>query len=273
MAASVSLSTVLRRTFGIYAEQAPVLLTAAIIVDGVVALDRMRFNSSPALAIGEALVDLVVIGLFVCVVVLIVADVWDGEPRRSTRELLRGAWSSLGPLLLVGVVAGITLTFLTSIGPFVFFVVIASVAVKAGVGILALILGLLLVPVMLLIPELFLITTWSVVAAVSVLERPGVLRAFGRSRELVRGNAWRVLTLILVLAFPLALAVSQIERATRTVGSGPATAASLLIAALIAPIPILAATALYFELRRAEPTSASADPTPSIALPPSTALS
>jgi len=35
---------------------------------------------------------------------------------------------------------------------------------------------------------------------------------------------------------------------------------------------MLAGAVLYFELRRAEPTSASADPTPSIALPPSTAL-
>lgn len=243
---------------------------AAIVVDGVVALDRMRFNSSPALAIAALLLDLVVIGLFVCVVVLVVADVWDDGPRRSTRELLRGAWSSLGPLLLVGVLAGITLTFLASIWPFIFFVVIASVAVKAGVGIFILILGLLLVPVMLLVPELFLLTTWSVVSAVSVLERPGALRAFGRSRELVRGNAWRVLTLILVLAFPLALAVGEVERATRTAGSGPATAANVLIAALIAPIPILAATALYFELRRGEPTPAHADPTTPLALPPST---
>jgi hypothetical protein len=169
MSASVSLRNVLRPTFGIYAQQAPVLLIAAIVVDGVVALDRMRFDTSPALAIGEALVDLVVIGLFVCVVV-------------------------------------------------------------------------------------------------------GALRTFGRSRELVRGNARRVLALILMLAFPLALAVSEIERATRTVGSAPATAARLLIAALIAPIPILAATALYFELRRVEPVLTAADPTPTGVLPSGVSL-
>lgn len=273
MSASVSLSTVLRRTFGIYAQQAPVLLAAAIVVDGVVALDRTRFNSSPALAIGEALIDLVVIGLFVCVVVLVVADVWDGGPRRGTGELLRGAWSSLGPLLLVGVLAGIAITFVASLWPLIFFALLASVAVKAGMGILLLILGLLLVPVLTLVPELFLITSWSVLAAVAVLERPGALSALGRSRDLVRGNGWRVLSVILVFAFPLALAVSEIERATRTVGGGPAAAIQLLVAALIAPIPILAATALYFELRRAEPTTAAAAPTPPGVLPPSVSLS
>jgi len=129
MNASSSLSTVFRRTFGIYVEQAPVLLTASITVDALIALDQVQLKRSPVLAIGVLLVNLVVFGLFVCLVVLVVADVWDGDPRRSTRELLRGAWSSLGPLLLVGVLAVIALTFLASIGSTIFFVVvIASVA-------------------------------------------------------------------------------------------------------------------------------------------------
>ncbi len=272
MNASLSLSTVLRRTFSIYAEQAPVLLTASIMVDAVLALDQVQFRSSPALAIGALLVNLVVIGLFVCVIVLLVADVWDGGPRRGARELLRGAWSSLGPLLLVGVLAAIAFTFLASIGWMIFFVVIFGVALSAGVGALGLIIGLFLVPVLVLVPELFLLTIWSVLAAVAVLERPSGLNAFGRSRELVRGNGWRVLALILVLAFPLALAASALERAAHVAGFGPATAVSLLVATLIAPIPILAATALYFELRHAQPTPAPADPIPPIAFPPSTSL-
>ncbi len=270
MNVSLRLSTVLRRLFGIYAEQALVLLTAAIMVDVVVALDQVSFRNSPALAIAALLVNLVVIGLFVCVVVLVAADVYDGGPRRSARKLLRGAWSSLGQLLLVGIVAGITITFLVSVASTIVFVIIAGIALGAGVGALGLIIGLFLVPVVLVVPELFLITVWSVLAAVAVLERPGGLRALGRSRELVRGNGWRVLALILLLAFPLALAASEIERATRSAGSGLAIAVRLLVATLIAPIPVLAATSLYFELRRAEPTPRPVELTPPIALPPST---
>jgi hypothetical protein len=273
MNASLRISAVLRRTFGIYASQASVLLTAAIVLDAIVVLDRVSFKSSPALAIAAVPVNLVLIGLFVCVVVLIVADVYDGGRRRGARELLRGAWLSLGPLLLVGVLALLAITLLTSVASTILFVIIGGVALSAGVGVLGLIIGLLLVPVLLLIPELFLFTIWSVLAAVTVLERSGGLRAFARSRELVRGNGWRVLALILMLAFPLALATGELDRATRLAGATPATAVGLLvIAALITPIPALASTALYFELRRTEPNPAHADPTPPVALAPSTSL-
>jgi hypothetical protein len=219
MNSSLSLSTVLRRTFGIYAEQAPLLLTAAIILDGVVVLDHVQFKSAPVLAIVAVLVNLAVIGLFVCIVVLLVADVYDGGSRRAIREMLRVALTALGPLLLVGVVAGITITLIISVASTIVFVIIAGVALSAGAGVLGLIIGLLLVPVLTLVSELFLFTIWSVLPAVAVLERPGGLRALGRSRELVRGNGWRVLALILVLALPLALVAAEIERAARTAGS------------------------------------------------------
>ena len=272
MNASLSLGKVLRRTFGIYAEQAPVLLAAAIVVAGVVALDQVQFKNSPALAVGALLINLVVLGLFVCVVVLVVADVWDGGSRRGARELLQDGWSALGPLLLVGIVAGIAITLLTSVASTIVFVIIFGVAQAAGVGVLGLLIGLLLVPILLLVPELSLLRAWSVLAPVAVLERPGRLRALGRSRGLVHGNGWRVLALILVLALPLALAAAEIERAAATVGGGPAIAARLLVAILVAPIPVLAATVLYFELRRVEPTGAPVDPMPSAVLPSSTAL-
>jgi len=271
MNASLRISTVLRRTLGIYAGQASVLLTAAIVLDAIIVLDRVSFKSSPVPAIAAVLVDLVLIGLFVCVVVLIAADVYDGGAPRDAVQLLRAACSALGPLLLVGVLAVLAITLLTSVASTILFVIIGGMVLSAGVGVLGLAIGLLLVPVLMLIPELFLITIWSVLAAVAVLERPGGLRAFARSRKLVRGNGWRVLALIIVLPLPLALATGELDRATRLAGATPATAAGLLvIAALITPIPALASTVLYFELRRAEPIPARADPTPLIALPPST---
>jgi MFS family permease len=268
MTHSLSIGIVLRRALHIYAEQARTLLMAAFALDGALLLDRVRFKSSPELAIVAVIVNLIVIGLFVAVVVLVVADAYDSGSRRGARELLAGAWAVLGPLLIVGLLAGLVFTFLSAIATIILSILIASVVLNAGVGVLGLIVGLLLVPVLVLVPELFLLTIWSVIAAVVVLERPGGLHAFGRSRELVRGNGWRVLALILVLAFPLTLAAGEIERTTRTAGSAPATVIQLLVATLIAPIPAIIATVLYFELRRGEPTPVHAVPTAPLKAPP-----
>jgi hypothetical protein len=272
MSRSLSVGAVLRRTFGIYAAQAPMLLTAALLAAGVIAFDRALSGGFIVLAIAALLIDLVALGLFVCVVVLVAADVWNGRARRSTGELLRGAWSALGGLLLVGFVAGVAITFVTSIGSTIVFAVILGILLGSGVGVGAVILGLLLVPALLLVPELFLLTVWSVFAVVAVLEHPRGLRALGRSRELVRGNGWRVLALILALAFPLTLIVSVVDRVAHAASGGTGIALRLLLAAVLAPIPLLAATALYFELRRAEPTPAPIDPAPSGTLSPGVGL-
>ncbi len=258
----------MRRTFGIYVAQAPLLLTTAFLVAGVVALDQALSEPSPVLAIAAVVIDLLALGLFVCIVVLVAADVWDGGTRRNTGELLRGAWSTLGGLLLAGFVAGMAVTLVTSIGSTIVLVVILGILFGSGVGVAAVLFGVLLVPVLVLVPELFLLTVWSVVVAVAVLERPGGLRALGRSRALVRGNGWRVLTLILMLTLPLTVIVSVVDRIAHTTGGGTAIVLRLLLATVLAPIPVLVATALYFELRRAEPTAAPSDPAPSGAFSP-----
>jgi hypothetical protein len=244
---------VLRRALCIYAEQARVLLIAAFAVDGVILLDRVQFKSSPALAIIAVIVNLVVGGLFVAVVVLVATDAYESRSRRVARELLTGARAALGPLLLVGLPAGLAITLLSTAASVILSVLITSLMLNARVGAAELIVGLLVVPVLVLVFELFVITIWSVIAAVVVVERPQGLRAFGRSRELVRGNDWRVLKLILLLAFPLVLGTGEIERVARTAGRAPATVIQLLVVTLIAPIPAIVATVLYFELSRGEP--------------------
>ena len=176
MSHALSIGAVLRRTLAIYAERAPMLLTTALLVTGVLAFDRAQPERSTAWAIAAIPINLLVLGLFVCVVVLVVADAWEGATRRDTSELLRGAWSALGGLLLVGLAAGLTITVVTSIGSMIVFAVLLGILFSSGVGAWALI-ALLLVPVLVLVPELFLMTIWSVVVAVAVLERPGGLRA------------------------------------------------------------------------------------------------
>jgi len=62
------------------------------------------------------------------------------------------------------------------------------VAILAGLGF-----------VLLVIPCLILLTIWSVVVPVIVVERTDVFESLSRSRELVRGNGWRVFGFLVCL--------------------------------------------------------------------------
>lgn len=113
--------------------------------------------------------------------------------------------------------------------------------------------GVLLISTLL---QLYLLTVWSVFVPVVVLERPRGLRALGRSRQLVRGNGFRVLVLILGLALPLSLATAAVEAARHLLGGVPGLTGELVLATLTAPIPVLVMTALYHELRGIRPIPA-----------------
>jgi hypothetical protein len=104
--------------------------------------------------------------------------------------------------------------------------------------------------VLLIIPGLFLMTIWCVVAPVTVLERPGVWEAFGRSRDLVRGNGWNVFGVI-VLVF-LAVVVVSVAAGIAAAGLGSVGRALVqwAVNAALAPVTALSASVLYFELRR-----------------------
>jgi hypothetical protein len=256
MNGTLSLGAVLRRTFGAYAERAPLLLAAALMLATVIWLDKALFKR--AAAAGAGLVSLALLALFVCFVVLAASEMWDGGTRRSASELLRSAWSAVGRLLFVGVIAGLAIGFVGSLGSGLLVALIIGAAFAAGANLVTFVVGALLISIALLMPELYLLTVWSVFVPVVVLERPRGLRALGRSRELVRRNGWRVLALILIFTLPLSLGTTAVEGAMHLLGGGQALAGELLLVTLIAPIPVLATTALYYELRGTEWTPAAA---------------
>jgi hypothetical protein len=102
--------------------------------------------------------------------------------------------------------------------------------------------------ILLIVPGVFLLTIWSVAAPVTVIERPGVLRAFGRSRELVRGYGWPVLGVI-VLVFLVSIAVSIVAGLIATpLGDGGRTAVQWIVNTLLAPLAALTSAVLYFTL-------------------------
>jgi hypothetical protein len=236
MNSSIDIGAVISRTFEIYVDQASVLMPAAAVVfvfTGVLSI--LLIAASPALAIVALIVSLAATTLFTGMVVELVSDVRDGKRDASAGQLLRAATPVLGQLILVGIVAGI---------------------------------GIAIGFVLIVVPGLILATIWSVAAPVVVLERPGGLRALGRSRELVRGSGWQVFGVILILVIGVGVLGAVIETVADSAGTGVGLVARVVVGILAAPISALAAAVLYFDLRGAHAGEASASAPPSGTTPP-----
>jgi len=226
----------LSQIFSTYGAQAGVLLPVAFglylivaVVNGVLA------GSLILLPLGFA-VSVVAATLYQGMVVGLVRDVQDGRRDSSVGDLIEAAWPVVLPLIGVGVLAGIAV----------------------GIGFL-----------LFVVPGLILLTIWAVVAPVVVVERSGVIGAFGRSRELVRGNGWQVFGVILVV-FLIAVVAGL---ALGAIGSGIADGVgmqilfNLIASTITAPIAALAAATIYFRLTAVKGEPAVAPP-PDLGEPP-----
>ena len=125
--------------------------------------------------------------------------------------------------------------------------------VLAGAGLLATV-GICVGLALLIVPGLVLLTWWLVVSPVIMLEHRPILDTFGRSRALVRGEAWPVfgvlvLTLLIVLALGLviALILAPLDSDSWRTLLGQAVGNSLA-----APFAGVAWTLTYFRLRELE---------------------
>jgi hypothetical protein len=216
MNASLDVGGVIRRVFAIYVDQASVLMPAAAVVFVVTGILReLLVAAGPGTALLAEVISLVAGTLFTGMVVELVADVQDGRRDATAGQLLKAVGPVLGQLILVGL--------------------------AVGVGV---VIGLILI----VIPGLILITIWSVAAPVVVLERPGGLRALGRSRELVRGNGWQVFGVIVVLDILVLIVAFAIEILAASGGAGAGIVVAVIVGILAAPLSALAAAVLYFEL-------------------------
>lgn len=219
---------VIRKVFRVYVDQASVLMPAAAVVFVItgVLTDLIIATKSTGLELLVLIIDLIATTLFTGMVVGLVADVQNGRRDASATQLLRAVTPVLGELILVGIVT----VMLEAIGF-----------------------------VLLLIPGLILMTIWSVVAPVVVIEHPGGLRALGQSRALVRGNAWQVFGVIIVLVLGLVVASGLLDALAESAGGSFGLVVRVVVGVLTAPISALAAAVLYFELRRAGPEVKRAD--------------
>ena len=212
---------VIGRAFEIYREQIGVLLPSALLVFAVDAVVSWVFDEG-LLAVVAAVVSIVLAILYQGMVVQLVRDVQDGRRDHTIAEL----FSSVSAVLLA----------------------LIAVSILAGVGIA---IGF----VLLIVPGLILLTFWSVVAPVTVIERPGVLSAFGRSWELVRGYGWPVfgtIVLVFLLVVAASIAAALIGLALGDVGRA---ILSWIFDALTQPVAALTASVLYFTLLHARDAS------------------
>jgi hypothetical protein len=208
---------VIGEAFSTYQKQVSALLGGALIVIGITSVIDLLLGltGSLFLVIAGLIVGLIGQVLYTGYVVKLVQDVRDGRLDQSMSELFTVAAPYVLTLILNGILYGI--------------------AVAIGF-------------VLLIIPGLILLTIWSVVAPSIVVEDKGVIDAFGRSRELVRGNGWNVF-LTIFLVFLIVAAVSVIFS---LIGAAIGDAGRVILGAigniLIVPVAALVSSILFFDL-------------------------
>jgi hypothetical protein len=150
-----------------------------------------------------------------------VRDVRDGRADEEIGDLFRAVQPRLPALIVAGVLAAI------------------------GIGI-----GFLL----LIVPGLFLLTRWFLIIPVIVLEGRSAGESFGRSSELVKGNGWSVLGLIVVTVIVIGIAGAIVGGIIAVlIGFLPTFlvqwVSNIIVMSLTVPFVALAWTLAYFRLK------------------------
>ena len=222
---SLDPGSIFGRAFAVYGAQLGLILPAALLVFLPVAAINAVVQPT---AVGLRLLSLVVSAIATYwlqgMVVEAVRDIQDGRRDFTLGGLFASVTPVLGSLILAGVLASIATTI-----------------------------GLIL----LIVPGLVLLTWWAVLAPVIVIERRPALEAFGRSRDLVRGNGWTVFAIVVVVfllqGLGSILLASVLSGLDDQVG---AALAALISGALIAPVSAIVAALLYLDLSGAQPAPA-----------------
>jgi hypothetical protein len=153
----------------------------------------------------------------------LVRDVRDGRADRTIGETYAAVRPRLGALIVAGILAGI------------------------GVAI-----GL----VLLIAPGLYLLTIWSMIVPVIVIEGKSAGESFTRSREVVRGNGWSVLGLVLVTFILIGIASALIQVVFSPLPNFlDVWLGSLVAHSVTVPFAAAALTTAYFRLTASAPAA------------------
>jgi ABC-type multidrug transport system fused ATPase/permease subunit len=221
MNAKLDTARVFERIFEIYRDQFTLLIPAALVVFVPVAIISGLIYAGDVGILGAlivAAIGTIATYWFQGMVVEAARDILDGRRDHTVGSLASSALPVVWPLVLAGILAGLAI----------------------GIGLL-----------LLIVPGLYLLTIWAVLAPVIVIERRDVMSAFGRSRELVRGNGWQVFGVIVVLFLLQLVVTGVIQAIANSVADSVVgfSVADLLVRLLVAPLSALAAAVLFFELK------------------------
>jgi hypothetical protein len=245
METKLDFGQVFDRTADIYKTHLRTLIGAALVVFAavfVVTLIALLIASSGGAGI-IALMGLVVlvvtfIGVFAYegIIIRVVQNHGDGS-----QHTLDDLWRSVTPVLT----------------PLIFTSILAGLCVAGGL-------------ILLIVPGVILLVHFAVVAPVVVVERVNYGEALKRSWNLVKGNAWIVFAVLIVLNIALAIAGAILG----AIGSGIANEAGGAVArfvanVFIAPLPAIAGAVMYFALSGAPSGATGATPsgTPAAGMP------
>jgi hypothetical protein len=208
---------VIGETFDIYKSNFAVLVVSALVVFVIAGLLQGLLSEMGGF-IGQLLstaVNLAAVAIYTGFVVKLVEDVRDGRRDFSAGQLFSAAAPAIGTLIVNGILRGI--------------------AIAIGF-------------VLLIVPGLFLLTIWAVTSPSIVAENRGVMDAFTRSQELVKGNGWNVFITI-VIAFLITIGVTFVAL---MIGAGLGVVGliilGIVVSALTAPIGALVSSVLFFDL-------------------------
>jgi hypothetical protein len=235
----ISVGAVIDETFKLYGQNVVALLGSAIVVFVIVGVVAGLLQTGGlVLALIAAIIQLAGQALYTGFVVKLVQDARDGRRDQTIGDLFSAAAPAILSLIAFGILFGIAV----------------------GIGFL-----------LLIVPGLILLTIWSVGAPAIVAERAGVFEAFGRSRELVRGEGWTVFgTLVVVLLIVIVIGIILGIIAT-PISDGATVVASIISSVITAPIFALAVSVMFFDLgggRVAGEPAAPSEPAPPTEPPP-----
>lgn len=210
---------VIKETFAVYRDNLGPLLGSALIVFAIagVAFALLVESDRAGLQALAVPLEFAASALYTGVVVKLVQNLRDGGRDSTVGDL----FSAAAPALLSLVV----------------FILLYGLGVALGF-------------LLLVVPGLILLTIWSLGPAAIVVERLGPLKAFGRSRRLVRDNGWSVFLVVFVTGVIVVAASFVLEALAVAIVGGVVVAylATVLASVLAAPIAALAVAIMYFDL-------------------------
>jgi hypothetical protein len=205
-------------------------LVVYVLLDLLTALADRAAGGSVGAGVFWAVVAILisVVGYFWVQAALVetVNDVRDGRADRSIGE----TYSAVRPRLWAATIAGVL------------------AAIGIGIGL-----------VLLIVPGLYLLTIWSMLIPVIVIEGRSAGEALTRSREVVRGNGWNVLGLVIITFLLVAIASTIIRLLFSPLPNFlDVWLGSLVAHSLTVPFAAAALTTAYFRLVAQKPSEAGA---------------